>query len=316
MAKQHLPDTSEGSAPGFPNWLDKVNFIIETMLDPCDAPMTVYVTTLWPGAIDMFVSYYEVDFSNILVNLYRWRYIVPRTRTTRKGRKGRKNNKKGWRRVLQRFVDFDQDDWISRKIERFSRLPKRQASTTFAKLLIVEGVVERVNFWFFMVGLVTDFLYSWSSLLRKSIYCQAQGDNVLLADGPDQTRIGITGWHGLNLSNVRKQRGKVSWNYSSGTFDGPTGVVIVTANIEPNGSTNPETIAGMRITVRRLGHSAKTTTSIINVPSHGSAELTCQTPLTAGSRVSIEAMANYGAADFKTPVVLMMGKDKKTEGDG
>lgn len=310
MAKQHVPDTSQGSAPGEPNILDKINFVVRFLMDPCDAPVTVYVTTMWPGLIDMLWAYYEPDVQNILVNLFRWRYIIPRTRTTKKGRYGNKRGKNTFARAVGRWVRFDQDEWISKKIEGWTRFKKRYAGGLFTKMLIFEGVIERVNFWFFVIGLVTDFLYSWSTLLHKTIYCQAQGDDVLLADGPDQVQIGIAGWLGLNLSHIRKQRGRVTWNYSTGSWGGDNGICTVSAQIGPDPSTGPETYCSFRITIRNLGHSAQHYEHTVPVPLSGSTEMTVQCDLVKNDRVSVEALINLGAGTIISPVVLMMGENE------
>jgi len=306
----------EQSADGEPNWFDKINFIIAFWIDPCDAPLTVYAKTLWPAVVDFLWEYYQPDVSNVLVNLFRWRYIIPRVRTKKKGRGGQKNKKGPFGKLIGKVTSFDQDEWISRRISNWTALTGRKVSSKFVTLLIVEGVIERLNFWLFMFELFLDLFYKWSSLMKKTIYCQAAGDDVLLAEGPSQPTIGIFGWIALVMPHVRKQRGRVTWNVSAGSFLGENGVCVVSCTVK-NLQPNPISGVGIRITVHYGFTGTKGYVTKRDMALGAEDEITVTAPLPKNSHWVVECIVEAGAADFTNPVISVHGvapKDQPTDG--
>lgn len=300
---------------GQPNWFDKINYIVQFLIDPCDAPVTMYIQTLKPALLDFLVDYYQPDVSNIMTNLFRWSYRIPRLRSRRKGRPGYKPGKPGKGSFVRKIASFDIDEFISQKIQLFRRTPARKVSMAFGSLIILEGIIERVNFWLFVFELALQFFYKWSSLLKNSRYCQAQGDDILLAKGPDQVLTGIFGYVGLSMPTIEKIRGRVTWDVSSGTFNGQNGVCVCSCDLETGSSFVGHNIK-LRMTVRNLFHSPRVYETTTNLDKNSSGSITVTTVLGHADMVTIEHACLTGLVTFKKPVVSIHGANPdKDESD-
>ena len=48
-----------------PDALARVNYVVNYIFDPCDAPITVLLETLWPALLKMVLSLYAVDAAQV-----------------------------------------------------------------------------------------------------------------------------------------------------------------------------------------------------------------------------------------------------------
>lgn len=289
---------SDGDGWHPPNWFDKINFIISYLCDPCDAPITVYATTFRPALLDFLVAYFQPDLSNIFVNLFRWSYVGRSIRTKRKGRHGRKSNNPKGPSVIGSILEFDIDEFLASKLSLFSKLEKTRATFGIATMWIVEGLVERLNFWLFMFEIILDLFYSWSSLMKKTVYCQAQGMNVLLAYGGPQELTGVFGWVGLLMPDIQKQRGAFGWNQASGSYYGHTGHLMVKTHIKGVDIGPQDIKCGLRIIVSSLDGGHKTVAAYSTVKPGTESDITVGANIKHGDRFTVEHAVEAGAAVF------------------
>lgn len=298
--------------PGYPNWFDKINFLVDFFIDPCDAPITVYVESLKPALLDFLISYYQADLTNININLFRWSFRIPKPKGGRKGRHGNKSNKPKGPGFLRGILTFDIDQFISSKIALFQRLPKQKATFGIATLWAIEGVIERINFWLFIFEIALDFFFAWSSLIKKSVYCQAQGDNVLLAEGGAQTLTGVFGWVGLLMPNIRKIRGHITWNFASGGYFGATGHVMIKSDVTANDEFFHAHGCGLRVTIHNFNGHSHTVSRSIDLEPLASGSLTVGANLVYGDTFVVEHSVASGVATFSNNMVEAHGKNRKT----
>lgn len=201
--------------PPPPDIFSKINFIWRFIADPCDAPMTVYVNSALPAALEAVISLAMPNISNLFEAVARPSKAIGRQRGMRKGKRGYKHGRPGKRSRWRRALAFDPADWFGKQISDWFGFGDRYVSNGVAHLWVAFGVIDRLLWWLLVIDVATQFLYRWTSLVWETEFCQAQNDAVLLATGDTQTILGILGWVGINCDDIEKIRGSITWNNSA-----------------------------------------------------------------------------------------------------
>lgn len=212
---------------------ERLNFIKDFFVDPCDAPWTLYAEAFGPAALEAAVTWYTPDLTNILFNAAKPTKALAKRRSQRKGKTIGKSGRFGKNGVLRRFVNFDQDDWIGKKIRGFTNFADRKISGREWALWVSYGLLERVAFWFFVIDLVTDFLFNWASLVEESKFCQARGALVVLREGSQKTVGAVGGWKPIMCEIILKQRNVSSGVSSVFVPDGARMKLVVSSTAQP-----------------------------------------------------------------------------------
>lgn len=225
--------------PAPPNPIEKINFIIKFLVDPCDAPLTVYARWAWPALLDLLLDYFTFQPDEIIIQSFRTRTAPLRQRSGRKGGRGSKASRSRFRKKLGQIVDFDPNEQLGKKLGKATKLAWRAKGPTSA-LWLLHGILQRLFFYLFLAELLTDFFYNWFSLMTAHGYCQAQGDDVLLAEGPTQLPLAIVEKNAIGMSSILKIRGKVAWNTFAGSFTGDQATLVVSGNFRTQNIAFPD----------------------------------------------------------------------------
>lgn len=164
----------------------KLNYIINFFSDMCDAPLSIYVKTLYPALLEAFLTYYEVDLMQVFTS-----YVRPTgpLKPTRGGPHGttrpypgdpdgptrpKKGTKRTWLKYLGRITSFDPWDELGKGLQIFGD-PSPRAVTPGVRLLWnIFDKIQTVQYTIMLYEIVEQFFYKWAQGVNTSEYCAAQ----------------------------------------------------------------------------------------------------------------------------------------------
>jgi hypothetical protein len=150
--------------PETPDWAQELNTIVKFWEDPCHAPWSVYVETLFPAVGGAVLALVTPDMSNIITS-----YLRPRSGLTR----GHKRTK-GRRRTPVSTL-FNLEELIAERLPFYQWVAGRNVGNFTKFFWRLEGVVELIGWNFLIIGTTIDGFYWWCTLINHSDYCSLQG---------------------------------------------------------------------------------------------------------------------------------------------
>lgn len=209
MSTSGFPKTHSSPLDEFERKLD---WILNSLTDMCDAPITVWIEKLWQPLGKLILAWYVIDLKNIFTAYLRPGLFAIEGRSNRHwggGKKGKPRTGFGtaWER-LGTVVGWDPSEVLGKELWGADELRVRPLPPGAAFLWIFEGVIERLFFYWMVLDLGTDFLYEWMSAVEETKYCAASRDAQFLADCGPYPLLGIFGWdtqgafHPLKMRNI------------------------------------------------------------------------------------------------------------------
>lgn len=200
--------------PPKPDIPTRWNYVIESLVDPCDAPWTLWVRTALRALLEALIWWLAFDLYQMVSAYARPRNAFKYMRSNRKSGKGEKagraKDKNTLRKYLSGALEFDPSAELGKRWPGADFFNGRRVGMGEATFWIAEGAVQRAFFYWAVVELGTQFFYRWSTLLNDTKFCQASRTSVLLADDPDG-HFAIAGHYSpLSVYNVLKLRGGVT----------------------------------------------------------------------------------------------------------
>lgn len=211
--------------PRHPRSLDKWNYIKAFYFDACDAPISIYITTLFPAIMEALMTYYAVDMVQIFTG-----FVSPGGGL--KGRRGGKHNpgggmeggydkemrrrrggKRTWSQRWRVYTGFDPWDWIGRKGGEFFGLGGRPVTPGVTTMWNVYGLEQRVAYYMMFAEITEQFFYKWASGVAQSEYCDAQYRPWCFGRSASQGNFGILDQTPCVIDEVVKMR---HTNYAAG----------------------------------------------------------------------------------------------------
>lgn len=277
---------------GKPPQLDeRIQFLWRQVVDPCDAPITVWAEALWPAARDLFLAWFALDWKQILLAAFRPGKARRGPRSVSHLSRMLKGKRFPWKRFFGKIIEFDPNTFIGELIDYVDDVRGRDVGSKLEFLWIIEGIIERIFFWWMVLDLVTEFFWRWSSVVGQTKYCQESRAAVLLAEGVDLGTIGFNIWIGSIFSNTRKARNLTFWNGNGVVQDVGYGVCAysATATTQIPGT---EGTVGIRLTVYRNGFPVASAEKELFVPVGESIEVGCSVRVQPGDAVIAEDRSN------------------------
>lgn len=177
-----------------PSFGDKVNGIVRYIEDPCDAPFLLYVELAKKPALKAVLTFFTFGMSDIARGYFRPKGL----RSRRHGRGGKKSGVGRSRigRALGRVPGLGDDvgNFVGKNLPGGETLSQRHVTQGVKNLWIVDGLLQRALFYWLIVGITTDFLYEWSSLLQQSEFCKRTHEKGVFATGKTGGCLAIQGW--------------------------------------------------------------------------------------------------------------------------
>jgi len=207
-----MPNGVPQTRPNPPGIEEKVDYIVSQLIDPCDAPLTVWIEKLWPALGRLILAWYVVDLKNIFTAYLRPGAWLLESRSSRHmgGKKGKRGG--GAWTVIGKVIAFDPSEFLGRHLAGADELRARPLPPGASWLWILEGVIERFLFYCMVVDLATDFAYEWISGVMETRYCQARDDAVFLGECGPYDLLGIFGWDVQGMYHPQKMRNILFFN--------------------------------------------------------------------------------------------------------
>jgi len=221
------------SRPVIPDIDERIDFVLEFLIDGCDAPITVWMSKFWPAFSQLVLEWYAIDIKNIFTAFLRPGLFAIEGRSSRHwgaGDKGKRGKKGGW---VTKAITFDPSEWIGKMIGGGEEVRARALPPGAAWMWIFEGTIERFLFYCMVLDLVTNFSYRWASSMVETKYCQAAQDAVFLGEVRDIPMLGIFGWSPVGALFPRKMRNISFFNGFGVAQTVGMGHISFTADIRP-----------------------------------------------------------------------------------
>lgn len=237
----------------------KLDWVINSFSDMCDAPITVWIEKLWQPLGELVLAWYVIDLKNVFVAYLRPGLFAIEGRSTRhwgRGQKGKKRTGFGsaWEK-LGEVAGWDPNEVLGKGLWGADELRARPLPPGASFLWIFEGVIERLFFYWMVLDLGTEFLYNWMSAVEETKYCAASRDAIFLGIRGPEPLLGIFGWDTIGFDIVQKMRNIDFWNGFGVMAHGGAGSAGGSATIflPPNGPATANIWCRIRCT---LGPSA------------------------------------------------------------
>lgn len=276
------------SKPRPKDWPEQMQFIWDFAMDPCDAPITVWIELFWPALRQFILNWFEISVFGVMVAFFRPRYPLKGGRAighySRHKKRSRVPKKIQWQGIL----DFDPSEFIGHQLGGALGLPDRPVGLWQTRFWLIEGVIERVAFWYSVMELSTEFLYTWTSSMAETVYCRARDDAVYMGRQEAWPELPIMGWVAFPIDDIIKLR---RMSFATGFGCVPAvgrGVATFDAGVrcvDPLASG----FASLRITVHHLDGSETVENVTREVPKGETAYLAPFTDVAAGELVTWEA---------------------------
>ena len=144
------------------DYFDKVNFVIESWTQACEAPWYIYVSTLKPALLAAFITLLTFGWDDALRGYARPRGLGGRRRT------GKRRGKGG--RGLRGFPEFG--ELLGRQLPGSTAVKGINWSDGLKTLWRIDSVVQGALFAWLVVDVTIDFAFDWTSLLYQTRWCQ------------------------------------------------------------------------------------------------------------------------------------------------
>ncbi len=213
-----------------PGIIDRVNYVVESWNNPCDTPWAVYVETALPAALDALIAVVCFDIFDVARFIFRPANLRGGKHGSRK-RKGQHGRKpKGIAAKL------------ASKLPPFSRLRNRKVSQGVANLWIIDGIGQRLLWWWLVADVVSGFAYNWTSMIYKTERCQmALAPGAAVREHTTQGFLGIQPWPDVIYTVLQYQKGNVQTLPAA--FDCGDGKYRIVASLEvTNNGALPNTV--------------------------------------------------------------------------
>lgn len=185
---------------------DRVQFALHFLTDACDAPITVYMEAFRDAFTELVISWFEIDLKNIMTAYLRpQNYVIERRFLRHWGGGEKKKRPTSWEKVWE-ASGIDPNEWLGEHLWGGDEVRARKVPPFAGWLWAIEGVIERLLFYFFVLDIVTQFAYRWSSSIVYSEYCAAQADAVFYGTCGPYPLQGIFGWDVVGQIHSVKER--------------------------------------------------------------------------------------------------------------
>lgn len=203
---------------------DKVNYVIEFWMIPCQAPWVVYAEALKPAALEALITLLTFGIDDVLRGFLRPFGI----RSARHGRRKRKP----W----PKWVTIPElGELIGRLIPGANFIKGRKFSWAEKHLWIFDSRVQGVLFALLIVDVAIQFFFKWTTLVHESEQCQASQQGRFLAEGASAQYLALAGWQPVVVPIDIYEELDLTWNVStafSNDREGQCAVALAVTNDE------------------------------------------------------------------------------------
>lgn len=110
---------------------------------------------------------------------------------------------------------------LGKRLPHAEKVKARKVTHGVKNLWIIDGVLQRILFWFMILDVLSDFLIAWESAINETRFCQKINVPRLYATGTGGAVAAIQGWQAVGVPDVQYAQGGITWLLS--TFIVPPG---------------------------------------------------------------------------------------------
>lgn len=155
-----------------PNWLDRVNFVLDYIFNPCDNPAVLYYETAKPALFKSILTYLSWGMDDVVRGFFRPKGL----RSARHGRRKRRGKEK--------LIWPEIGEIIGGNLPGAEKVQGRHVTDGVKNLWIIDGWVQRLAYKILIIDLITEFAYEWTSGLMIA-GAQNCANRVAALRGPD-----------------------------------------------------------------------------------------------------------------------------------
>ena len=203
--------------PKDPDYFDKVNYVIDSWTNPCDAPWYIYIETLKPAALEAFLVLISFGWGDVIRGRFRPKGLGRRT--------GKRKGK-----FLRKVPSFPEvGNLIGKGIpiaEQIDDFVLYKAGTRF--LWRIDNVIQAGLFFWLVVDVTVDFAFTWTSLLYKTYWCSTSSQGSFSYHGTaESVKAGGWSWQAA-YPHLDYQHPPPAWFFQTGS-SGPKGCTVFAA---------------------------------------------------------------------------------------
>jgi len=147
--------------PVDPGYFDKVNYVIKSWTQPCEAPWYIYVETLFPALLEAFITLMLFGWDDVARGYFR----PPQKRGSRHRRRGKKRKPRPLR-----IPEWGEE--IGKRLPGSKKARGRKYSQAGLTLWAIDSALQRGLFWWLVADVTIDLAYNWTSLLYETEWCK------------------------------------------------------------------------------------------------------------------------------------------------
>ena len=281
--------------PKPPGIISRANYVVDSWNNPCQQPWVVYAETALPAALTVWIAFICFDIGDVV----RFMFRPARLRSGRHIRRGRKGERGRRKQGLGRRAAM--------KLPMMQALTQRKVSQGVKNLWIIDGIGQRLLWWWLIADVASGFLYNWTSMVRKTEFCQAaDSPGNALREDTQTTVAAIGGWQSIGFDNLRYQVGSVTM--------GPFGASLGTGGYEIAVSANATnrfaqaTTIQLRLISVTQGGLVIGESEVAALPPLGSAALVVTARIGGPAEVAWQARVGFGGADMSGGAAVVFGR--------
>jgi len=174
-----------------PDLYDKVNYIIDFWVDPCHAPVIVYIQLLRDPLAHALLAWFSFGLSDVIRGYIRPSKALGGTSFNRRGKE--KKPKTKFRKFAGQVggvaktvpgIGDDVGNWIGKNLPGAQEVKGRFIGQGERLLWMIDDLGQRALLALLIADIATDFLYEWATLVAETEYCKRQHQDSLHATGP------------------------------------------------------------------------------------------------------------------------------------
>jgi len=291
-----------------PGYIDKLNYIIRFIVDPCHAPIIVYFELALPPLGKAILSWFSFGMDDVIRGYYRPAKALRGNPTNRRGKRPKPRGPLG--KALGKIpgVGDDVGQWIGNRIPGREKLAGRSISQGEKALWRVDDVAQRVLFWWMVADILTDFFFEWTTLIDGSVFCRRQKEGSLYAHGPGGNCGFPFGWLPTNAPIVEWAEGGATWTVNFGTT--PSHEWIVVSGIKSTASRFGPVIWQTRLRISDANGVTFHFSDEQTVSPGATAQSVVTATMVGGGTVNSAQRAQFGSMSGEFQDVFMYGGPK------
>jgi len=203
-----------------PGIIDKVNYVVRFMENPCNAPWVVYFELAGPPLGKAIITLLSFGMDDIIRGFFKPKGL----RSGRHGRRGRRG--KGGKFRLPEIGEE-----IGKRLPGAEEAKGRSVTQGVKNLWLIDGVLQRVLYYWLIVDVTATFFYDWATLINESAYCRSQPYGAGLWQNGEFFLVGLAGWTAYLAPNVIYARGACQFNVGEIAVGPGNWTVILASNM-------------------------------------------------------------------------------------